>query len=232
MSRMRESGRRRLRIDMLYIPSTKYYYTDGKDIFRKLKDGRMRMLKALKRDCYILTSDYHRITATRAKLVWCATHKVSPCNIDSKFSFTIKDGKVVCEMFADKVSRVRIEYAARVKANWNDYDFIERYAQLAKAHLLGDEQAAALLYKMLDGERKNLEYYASHCAGGVGIGKAKDYTHEAIMRVYEQTVTGRRAVPSPIASIKYQIRKTIERNRKHDIHRTRGEEGLRGHSQQ
>ena len=136
------------------------YYTDGIDIYKHLKDGRWKRLKPLARDCFVLTVNSKRYYGTRAKMIWCAEHKVSPDAVDAKFSFKMVDGHSEVMMFADKMRDVRIDYNEKVKASWQDYDYIERFAHLAKAHLQGDKTAASQLYQMLSSERNDLLAYA------------------------------------------------------------------------
>lgn len=189
---------------MTPIPSTKYYYTDGKDIFRKLKDGRMRPLRECKNRCYTLSVDNKRIMATKAKFIWCADHMIAPTDIDAKFAFTMIDGVANAVMFADKIASVRVKESLRTKASISDYDFIIKFAQTAKAHLKGEEGAASQLWQMLNSRRDGFIAYALNY---VGKDKAIQLTDTAIIRVFEQTIKGVRAIPSPVASIKCEIRK-------------------------
>ena len=184
------------------------YYTDGIDIYKHLKDGRWKRLRPLARDCFVLTVNSKRYYGTRAKMIWCAEHKVSPDAVDAKFAFQMVDGKM---------RDVRIDYNEKVKASWQDYDYIERFAHLAKAHLQGDKTAASELWQMLSSERNDLLAYAMSAAGG-GCGKqrAEELADAAIMRVFEQTISGRRAIPSPRASMRTEIRKKIILKRDED----------------
>lgn len=190
---------------MTPIPSTKHYYTDGYDIFRKLKSGRMRRLKECRSRYYYLTEGGKVVVrGTRAKLVWCAEHQIAPTDIDAKFAFVMRDGVSECVMFADKMAAVRVRESSRIRASIADYDFVIRFAQTAKAHLQGDEGAASRLWQILNSERDEAIAYAMHY---VGKDKAMELTDTAIMRVFEQTIKGTRAIPSPVASIKCEIRK-------------------------
>lgn len=186
------------------------YYTDGIDIYKHLKDGRWKRLRPLARDCFVLTVNSKRYYGTRVKMIWCAEHKVSPDAVDAKFAFQMVDGHSEVMMFADKMRDVRIDYNEKVKASWQDYDYIERFAHLAKAHLQGDKTAASQLWQMLSSERNDLLAYAmGGAAGGCGKQRAEELADAAIMRVFEQTISGRRAIPSPRASMRTEIRKKI-----------------------
>lgn len=188
---------------------TKRYCTDGTDIYRILKTGRLRKLKPASRGCYILTTEKGIVRGILPKLIWCSEHNVSPKDISSKFTFKMVDGHVEAVMFADKMREVRVAEGQKVRWNWQDYDFIEKFAFLAKRHLQGDKEAASKLWEMLNAERYNLVYFAHGAAGGCGWRRANEITDLCIMRVFEQTILGQRAVPSPIASIKAMIRARI-----------------------
>lgn len=187
------------------IPGTKYYYSDGYDIYRKYKGGRMRPLKEGKNRVFTLTVDYNRIHGTRAKLVWCAEHGVSPTDIDAKFAFEMKDGVSECVMFADKMSIRNVQRANSVKCGVADYDYIIEFCNLVKAHMQGDEKASHRLWQILNKDRSLYVSYAMKYF--VGKDKAEELADGAIMRVFLQAVKGLRAIPSPVASIKSEIRK-------------------------
>lgn len=57
-----------------------------------------------------------------------------------------------------------------------------------------------------------------HKAGSCGWRRANEITDLCIMRVFEQTILGQRAVPSPIASIKAMIRARIRFRREENRH--------------
>jgi hypothetical protein len=62
---------------------------------------------------------------------------------------------------------------------------------------------------MLSSERNDLLAYAMTAGGGCGKQRAEELADAAIMRVFEQTISGRRAIPSPRASMRTEIRKKI-----------------------
>lgn len=188
---------------------TKLYYTDGTAIYRLLAHGRLRKLDPDCRNLYHLKTERGLVTGVFPKLMWCHEHKVWPKDIHAKFAFQMVDGHSEVVMLADKMRDVRLNWGKKVKYNWQDYDYIEKFAGLAKQHLQGDKEAASKLWEMLNAERYNLVYFAHGAAGGCGWRRANEITDLCIMRVFEQTILGQRAVPSPIASIKAMIRARI-----------------------
>jgi len=194
---------------MTIIPGTNIAVTDDCQIW-SLRWNRVR--KPDKHDIFpYYDLDGRRHTATRAKLVWTARHGVEPWKVPREFSFHIEDGKPVCETFGDRMARVRSQPWAR--ASWQDYDFIEQFARACKEHMMGDRTAERRIFLMLHSKRQQLIDHARCTEGGVGKKKAIDLADQAIQAVFEETVSGARAVPSPVASMKSRIGWYIKRAR-------------------
>ena len=142
-------------------------------------------------------------SATRAKLIWCADNGVEPWKVPEGYSFHLCDGEAVCETFSDRMSRVRKHPIAT--ASWEDYDFIERFSHACKEHLKGDSTARVRIFQMLNSKREELIEHAKRTEGGVGEKRAIDLADQAILAVFDETVSGQRAIPSPVASMKSRI---------------------------
>ena len=193
---------------MTRIPNTDYY-VEGCDVYSHTG----RRLKPAKRDVLCLTIGGKRLSATRAKLVWCANLKVDPRKVGKSYSFSFMGDEVEVSHFKDRMSEVRREWAKTVKVKLSDYDFVEKYVKLAKAQLLGDKRAELMLYSLLDSRRAELEEYALHAAGGVGKDKAAAYADTAIWRVYNTIIGHTRYVHSPMASMMFYVRQQIKDSR-------------------
>lgn len=196
---------------MLPIIGLEGYYVQGFEIIgrhgRPLKPGR--------RNVYTLQTNsgkaYH---AELHKLIWCARHKVNVMEVPRDYSFREMNGMIIVETFSDRMSNTRKALAQEVKVKYEDYDFIERFAQTAKGMLKGEPDAKAHLFSLLNSKRDDYICYARTASGGVSQQKAELYTDQAIMKVFEQVCSGTFAVASPIASIKWHINHAIKNGRK------------------
>ena len=76
---------------------------------------------------------------------------------------------------------------------------------------------------MLQSKREELIAHAKRTEGGVGAKRAIDLTDQAILAVFDETVSGRRAIPSPVASMKSRIGWYIKnaRNKKRQLNEQR-----------
>lgn len=198
-------------IELIY---PKGYGVEGFDIIGKCG----RPLKADRRDVFTLqVAGGPPLRATRCKLVWCAMHHVDVRRVPREYSFRVVNGVLLCETFSDRMSLTRRMQEATVKVKWQDYDFIEHFAAIAKAMLKGEPDKLAELFALLNSQRDALILYARTASGGVSQTKAVDYTDRAIYHVYETVVSGTRAVPSPMASIKWHINNQIRQSRNKHI---------------
>ena len=196
---------------MLPIIGLEGYYVQGLEIIgrhgRPLKPGR--------RNVYTFQTNsgktYH---AELHKLIWCARHKVNVMQVPKDYSFRELNGTIFVETFSDRMSNTRRALAQQVKVKYEDYDYIERFAQLAKRLLNGEPDAKANLFSFLNSKRDECIRYARTASGGVSQQKAELYTDQAILKVFEQVCSGTFAVPSPIASIKWHINHAIRNGRK------------------
>lgn len=187
------------------------YSVEGFDIIGKWG----RPLKADRRDVFTLqVAGVPPLRATRYKLVWCARHRVDVRCVPREYSFRVVNGVLLCETFSDRMSLTRRMQEATVKVKWEDYDFIEHFAAIAKAMLQGEQDKAAELFSLLNSQRDACIIYARTASGGVSQAKAIDYTDRAIYHVFQTVVSGSRAVPSPIASIKWHINNQIRQSRR------------------
>lgn len=194
-------------IELIY---PKGYGVDGFDIIGKWG----RPLKADRRDVFTLqVAGEPPLRATRYKLVWCARHRVDVRFVPREYSFRVVNGELLCETFSDRMSMTRRIQEATVKVKWEDYDFIEHFAAIAKAMLKGEPDKLAELFALLNSQRDACISYARTASGGVSQTKAIDYTDRAIYHVFQTVVSGTRAVPSPIASIKWHINNQIRLSR-------------------
>ena len=172
-------------------------------------------LKAGTRDVFtIYDHNGSKYQGTRWKIIWAAEHGVDPRKIPRTYSFREVNGSVYCETFSDRMCHTVKQRNAVAKVKWQDYDFIEKFAHTAKEMILGDSSAKAKLFTMLNSKRDELIEYARHASGGVSKEKAQLYTDQAIFNCYEKIVKGAFHVPSPIASIKWHINKSIKDGRK------------------
>jgi hypothetical protein len=185
------------------------YYIDYPAICNKhgkpLKDGL--------RGVITLYDQQHVYKATRWKIIWAAQHGIDPRKIPRAYSFREDNGTVLCETFSDRMSDTVKQRHKMATVKWQDYDFIERFAHTAKEMLQGDGTARMKLFTMLNQKRDELIKYARYAVGGVSLNKATDYTDQAIFHCYETIINGCYHVPSPIASIKWHIRKQIRDGR-------------------
>lgn len=171
-------------------------------------------LKAGNRDVFtIYDHSGSKYYGTRWKIIWAAEHGIDPRKIPRSYSFREVNGSVYCETFSDRMSHTLNQRKAVAKVKWQDYDFIEKFAHTAKEMLLGDSSAKVKLFAMLNSKRDELIEYARHASGGVSKEKAQFYTDQAIFYCYEKIVKGAFHVPSPIASIKWHINKSIRDGR-------------------
>lgn len=106
------------------------------------------------------------------------------------------------------------ERRKQAQMKWEDYDFIERFAHECKLFLRGDGDARVRIFAMLNSRRDELIQYGMRAAGGVGRKRATDYADISIMKVFDKVVEGKYGVPSPIASMKFRVRRMIINNRK------------------
>ena len=203
---------------MKTIPGTKLAVMDG-EIF-SLSHHRIR--KPGKHDVFAYYDiGGNKRSATRAKLIWCAENNVEPWKVPANYSFHLCDGEAVCETFSDRMSRVKSHSIATV--SWDDYDFIERFAHTCKEHLKGDKEARTRIFLMLQSKREELIEHAKRTEGGVGAKRAIDLADQAILAVFDETVSGQRAIPSPVASMKSRIGWYIKnaRNKKRQLNEQR-----------
>ena len=203
---------------MKTIPGTKLAVMDG-EIY-SLSHRRIR--KPGKHDVFAYYDiGGNKRSATRAKLIWCAENNVEPWKVPANYSFYLCNGKVVCETFSDRMSRVKSHSIAT--ASWEDYDFIERFSHACKEHLKGDKEARTRIFLMLQSKREELIEHAKRTEGGVGEKRAIDLADQAILAVFDETVSGHRAIPSPVASMKSRIGWYIKnaRNKKRQLNEQR-----------
>ena len=194
----------------MIVPGT-YLTVKGYDIH-----GKHGIRKPGVRDCYQYNyTDGSRGYASRWKLVWCAEHGADPRKISKAYSFRLVNGVVICESFSERMSEVQKVRKQQAEMKWQDYDYIERFAHECKEFLKGDGDARGRIFGMLNGRRDELIQYGMHAAGGVGRKRATDYADISIMQVFDSVVDGKYSVPSPVASMKYRIRRMIIDNRKH-----------------
>lgn len=193
----------------LPVPNTNLTVRDY-DIY-----GKHGIRKPGKRDCYHYSyTDGSRGYANRWKLVWCAEHDTDPRKVGKEYSFRLLNGVVICEEFGKRMSEAYDERRKQARLKWEDYDFIERFAHECKELLNGGCDARGRIFSMLNGKRDELIRYAMHAAGGVGKQRATDYADITIMQVFDAVIDGRYHVPSPVASMKFRIRKMIIDNRR------------------
>ena len=182
------------------------------------KHGKKRKPGA--RDCYQFNyTDGTRGYANRWKLIFCAEHNIDPREISKDYSFRLVNGVVVCETFSERMSEVAKVRKQQAEMKWQEYDYIERFAHECKEFLKGDGDARGRIFCMLNSRRDELIKYGRHAAGGVGLQRATDYADISIMQVFEKVVEGKYGVPSPVASMKYRIKRMIIDNRKHRKYR-------------
>ncbi len=187
------------------------YYVKGYDIIGK----HGRPLRPDKRNVYTLQTEGKPIHANLYKIVWSARHKVDIRKIPKEYSFRLTDtGILVVESFSDRMSKAKKIQYSTVTVQYEDYDYIERFAHLAKAMIQGEVDAKTQLFVLLNSKRDDLIQYARNASGGVSLQKATDYTDSAIIKVYGTILARTYAVPSPIASIKWHINNLIRQNRK------------------
>lgn len=173
-----------------------------------------RPLKADRRNVYSFRVDGKVYHAELHKLIWCARHKVNVLDVPKDYSFREFKGTIFVETFSDRMSNTRKALAQEVKVKREDYDFIEKYVQMAKAMLDGEPDAKAKLFSLLNGKRDEYVQYARTASGGVSRQKAELYTDQAILKVFNLICGGTFAVASPIASIKWHINHAIRNGRK------------------
>lgn len=194
----------------LSIPGYPGYTVLGFDVI----GSRGRYLRAGTRDVMTIYRKGKALKATRAKLVWCARNRCSPDEVPKKYSFSIRNGELIVEDLSQRMSRVRSEYSKMIRIQYDDYDFVERFANSAKNAILGDSEAQHRLFTLLQSRRKDLIMYAKTAVGGRGTVKATDYADRSILWAYEKTLSRTRALPSPVASMKAYIRSLAYEDRK------------------
>lgn len=200
-------------LPMSHIPIIGFagYYVD----YPAICNRHGKPLKEGSRDVFTLyDSQGGKYRATRWKIIWAAEHGIDPREVPRHYSFREDNGTVLCETFSDRMCQTVRQRNAMAKVKWQDYDFIERFANTAKMMLQGDSEAKMKLFTMLNSRRDELIKYARHAAGGVSLTKATDYTDQAIYHVYETVIGGCFHVPSPVASMKWHINHYIKQGRR------------------
>lgn len=187
------------------------YYVRGLDVY-----GRSgKKLKAWKRDVIQMyrTKDVKN-AYSRMKIVWCANHNIDPKLIPAEYSFTERDGVAVCEMFGDKMSRVRLEHTREEEWIRKDYADAAEFIKLAVAMMDGVEGAEDLVYAYLQKYHDELEIYALSAVGGVGKHRAGIYADSAVNSTFEVIKKNKKAVFNPVGYMKLLVRNQIyhERN--------------------
>lgn len=186
------------------------YYVQGFEVIGK----HGRPLKADRRNVYSFRVGGKVFHHELHKVIWCARHKVNVNDVPRDYSFRKLKGIILVETFSDRMSYTRKALAQEVKVKREDYDFIEKYASMAKAMLDGLPDARSELFSLLNGKRDEYVGYARTASGGVSKQKAELYTDQAILKVFNLICAGTYAVASPIASIKWHINHAIKNGRK------------------
>ena len=196
---------------MLPIIGLEGYFVQGFEVIgrhgRPLKPGRRNVYTFQVKG----SKPYH---AELHKLIWCAWHQVNVMEVPKDYSFREMNGTILVETFSDRMSNTRKALAREVKVKYEDYDFIERFAQTSKGMLNGEPDAKVRLFSLLNSKREEYIRYARTASGGVSQQKAELYTDNAILKVFEQVCSGTFAVASPVASIKWHINHAIRNGRK------------------
>lgn len=196
------------KIELIY---PKGYYVQGYEVIGK----HGRPLRPDRRNVYTLQTGDKPLHANLYKIVWSARNKVDIRKIPKEYSFRLTDtGILLVETFSDRMSNAKKRQYSNMTVQYEDYDFIEKFASTAKAMIQGEVDARTQLFVLLNSKRDELIQYARYASGGVSLQKATDYTDRAIIKVYETILARTYAVPSPIASIKWHINKLIRDNRK------------------
>ena len=188
------------------------YYVKGESVYSR-RYG--RPVKAGKNDVVQLWRDRRVYAYSRAKVIWCAIYEADPTTIPRDYAFTQKGGVPVCEMFSDKMSRVRKECRAvyDIEATKNDYRVMMSFSALALEVLSGDSDALRLAYTFLRSYRAELVTYAV-MTGGVGKQRAYEVADDAIDLMHDIIKTGNKAVANPAAYMKRLVRAIIVDKRK------------------
>ena len=195
---------------MIPIPGLEGYYVQGFEVIGK----HGRPLKADRRNVYAFRVKGKTVHVELHKVIWCARHKVDVFDVPRDYSFRELRGTILVETFSDRMSNTRRALAREVKVKWEDYDFIEKFAQAAKRMLDGEPDGRAQLFTLLNSKRDEYIRYARTASGGVSQQKAELYTDRAIIRVFDLICGGAFAVASPVASIKWHINHFIRNGRK------------------
>ncbi len=152
-------------MDKLPIKGFDGYYVIGEKVYSRrlgypLKHG--------KHDVVRLWMNKKSYAFSRAKVVWCANNGVDPTTIPRTYAFTINGGVAVCELFSDKMSKLKTECPEmyNVEITKGDYRTMMTFSMLALQVLSGDANAKANLYSFLHSYRSELASYAVTAVGG------------------------------------------------------------------
>lgn len=152
-------------MDKLPIKGFDGYYVIGEKVYsRRLGHP----LKPEKHDVVRLWMNKKSYAFSRAKVVWCANNGVDPTTIPRTYAFTINGGVAVCELFSDKMSKLKTECPEmyNVEITKGDYRTMMTFSMLALQVLSGDANAKANLYSFLHSYRAELAAYAVTAVGG------------------------------------------------------------------
>lgn len=200
-------------MDKLPIKGFDGYYVIGDKVYsRRLGYP----LKTEKNDIVRLWRNCKSNGFSRAKVVWCANNGVDPTTIPRIYAFTINGGVAVCELFSDKMSKLKTGSPEiyNVEITKGDYRTMMAFSSMALQVLSGDAIAKANLYSFLHSYRAELASYAVTAVGGVGTKRAFDLADDAIQLTYDVIVTGKRAIPNPIGFMKKKVNGLIMESRK------------------
>ena len=188
------------------------YYVKGEQIYSRRLG---KPMKPGKNDCVCLWRERRAHQFTRAKLVWCAVHDSDPTEIPREYSFTIKDGMAVCEMYGDKMSRLRKESNAAydIEVTKSEYRMAMAFSALALDAANGDAAAIKHAYVFLRSYRAELVTYALS-TGGVGKQRAYEFADDAIDITHDAIRACRKAIVNPCGHMKKLIRGMIVNARK------------------
>ena len=200
-------------MDKLPIKGFDGYYVIGEKVYSSRLG---HPLKHGKHDVVRLWKNKKSYGFSRAKVVWCANNGVDPTTIPSIYAFTINGGVAVCELFSDKMSKLKTECPEmyNVEITKSDYRTMMAFSSLALQVLSGDAIAKSNLYSFLHSYRSELASYAVTAVGGVGTKRAFDLADDAIQLTYDVITTGKRAIPNPVGFMKKKINGLIMESRK------------------
>ena len=185
------------------------YFVLGTEIIGK----RGKVLKAGKHDIYRLKVCGKVLSAPRFKLVWCAENGHSPQEVPAHFSFYFDEGLVRVTIFSERMAGVRARMRMTVRVKREDYDFLERYARFAKDMIDGAPDAASRLFALINSRRDEYISYARRQCGAADRAAAEFYADQSVFHVWELIRRGAFFVASPVASVKYNIRKLVNEAR-------------------